>query len=236
VSIEFLESAAAALDDLVGEVVFVGGVTIELWITDPGAPPPRPTLDVDVVVQVTSRTAFYEFEAKLRAHGFREDQESGVICRWRHRDSGLILDAMPARADILGFENRWQGAAIPHAVERRLPSGARIQAASPPYLLAMKLEAFKGRGRDDFVGSRDFADIVGLVDGRAELLTEAVDADEELREYIADEISQLLEHPRLMDGVAAGLRGDAGSQARADLVVLPALKRLAEMRTDSVRD
>jgi hypothetical protein len=57
VSIELLEAASAALDDLLPEVVFVGGATVELWITDPGAPPARPTKDVDVVVEVASRGA-----------------------------------------------------------------------------------------------------------------------------------------------------------------------------------
>jgi hypothetical protein len=119
VNIELLELAAAALGELLSEVVFVGGATVELWITDPFAPPPRPTKDVDVVVEVTTRTAFHEFEAKLRANGFAEDQEDRVICRWRHSESAFILDAMPARADILGFANRWQGASIPHALTTR---------------------------------------------------------------------------------------------------------------------
>ena len=35
-NVELLELAAAALDDLLAEVVFVGGATVELWITDPG--------------------------------------------------------------------------------------------------------------------------------------------------------------------------------------------------------
>jgi hypothetical protein len=42
-SIDLLERGAAALGDLVDEVVFVGGATVTLWITDPAAPPPRPT-------------------------------------------------------------------------------------------------------------------------------------------------------------------------------------------------
>lgn len=54
-SIELLERAALVLGPLAEEVVFVGGATVVLWITDPGAPPPRPTLDVDVVVEVTTR-------------------------------------------------------------------------------------------------------------------------------------------------------------------------------------
>jgi hypothetical protein len=38
-NLELLELAVAALGDLVDEVVFVGGATIGLWITDPAAPP-----------------------------------------------------------------------------------------------------------------------------------------------------------------------------------------------------
>jgi hypothetical protein len=159
VSIELLELAADGLGPLRDEVVFVGGATVTLWITDPGAPPVRPTKDVDVVVEVATRSAFHDFEARLRHRGFAEDREGDVICRWRHR-GGLILDAMPSEPGILGFENRWQGAAIPHAVDRELPSGSRIRAVSPPYLLATKLEAFKGRGNRDFLGSRDFGDIM----------------------------------------------------------------------------
>jgi hypothetical protein len=38
VSVELLQTAAATLGELVHDVVFVGGATITLWITDPGAP------------------------------------------------------------------------------------------------------------------------------------------------------------------------------------------------------
>lgn len=166
-SIELLELAAGSLADLVPEVVFLGGATVALWITDPAAPPVRPTKDVDVVAEVTTRRGFHEFEERLRAQGFAEDQDDGVMCRWRHAETGLILDAMPADAGLLGFDNRWQAAAIPYSVDRGLPSGAVIRAASAPYLVATKLEAFKGRGRGDLLGSRDFGDLIAIVDGRA---------------------------------------------------------------------
>jgi hypothetical protein len=50
VNVELLERAAQALDDLLDEVVFVGGATLELWMTRRGAVEVRPTEDVDVVV------------------------------------------------------------------------------------------------------------------------------------------------------------------------------------------
>jgi hypothetical protein len=231
VSIELLERAAVALGSLLDEVVFVGGATVTLWITDPAAPTPRPTKDVDVVVEVASRTALHDFEARLRAQGFAEDTGSTVICRWRFHDridDDLILDAMPADASLLGFENRWQGAALPYAVERRLPSGVVIRAIPPPDLMATKLEAFRGRGRGDHLGSHDLEDVVLLVDGRAELVEEVAAAPLELRAHLSAECAALLDEPRFLDAIFGFLRPDVASQARAELIVLPRLRTIAD--------
>jgi predicted nucleotidyltransferase len=173
-STDLLELGATVLgDDLVDEVVFVGGATITLWITDPAAPPPRPTKDVDVIVEVATRADYYAFEERLRAAGFTDD--GNVICRWRHRGSGLILDAMPTDAALLGFENQWQRESFPHAVVVDLPSGTQIRAVPPQFLLATKIEAHLGRGAGDLLSSRDFADIVDRVlDGvQGQLLPDA---------------------------------------------------------------
>lgn len=229
-SIELLEQATTALGDLLDRVVFVGGATITLWITDPNAPPPRPTKDVDVVVEVVTRSAFHDFEAQLRRKGFTEDQQSRVICRWNHKPSALILDAMPADASILGFANRWQRAALPFAVERTLPSGAKLRAVSPPYLLATKIEAFHGRGRNDFLASADFEDIIALLDGREELAEEVRQADDELRAYVADELQRLIDNPRFSDGLFGALRPQATRQARAEAVVLPRAAEIIRAR------
>jgi hypothetical protein len=226
VSTDLLELAADALGELLDDVVFLGGATIGLWVTDPAAPPARVTNDVDVVVEVATRLAFYEFEDRLRAARFNEDVESGVVCRWRHRDSDLVLDAMPQEPSILGFENRWQGPAASHASKRALPSGARIRAAAPAYLLATKIEAFHGRGKEDFIASRDFEDIITLIDGRAEIVDEVRQCEPALRSYLTEELQTLTAHPRFRDGVAAALPGDAASQARADLSVMPRIREL----------
>jgi predicted nucleotidyltransferase len=221
-SIDLLELGASVLGDLVNEVVFVGGATITLWITDPAAPPPRPTKDVDVIVEVATRADYHAFEERLRAVGLADDGE--VICRWQHRESGLILDAMPTDAALLGFENRWQRESFSFAEAVELPSGSRIRAVSPPFLVATKVEAHLGRAHNDLMGSRDFADIVALVDGRAELGAEIRSAPLELRSYLRVSLARLLDEDRILDGVQAQLLPDAASQARAEAVVLPRMR------------
>lgn len=226
-SIELLERGAAALGPLLDQVAFVGDATVALWITDPGAPAARPTKDVDVVIEVTTRSALHAFETALRQRGFSNDAESSVICRWRHDAYDLTLDAMPAAGGLLGFENPWQSAALPYAEWSALPSGARIRAATPPYLIATKLYAFSGRGGGDHLGSRDLEDIILLIDGREELVDELADADADVRAFIAAEIGALLDERRFTDAVFGFLRTDAASQERADSIILPALRALA---------
>lgn len=165
------------------------------------------------------------------ARGFREDTESTVICRWRYNDDDgdddLILDAMPAAGGLLGFDNPWQTAAMPHAAPHSLPSGTEIRAIPPPYLVATKLAAFSSRGRGDHFGSPDLEDIILLVDGREELVTEVFEAADDVRRYVATEVGALLDQPRFIDAIFAFLRPDIGSQARAESIVLPRLHELA---------
>ena len=230
-SIELLERAVVGLGPLAAEVMFVGGATVSLWITDPAAPPPRPTKDVDVVVGIFTRADLHAFEERLRATGLREDRESGVICRWRAGSGGLddlILDVMPAEATLMGFANRWQVAALPHALEKRLPSGTTLQVIAPPFLLATKIEAFRGRGHGDHLVSRDLEDVVTLVDGRAEIVDDARRAPEDVREFLAAEVGALLNDDGFRRALPGFLRPDAASQARLAEVVVPRLQALAE--------
>lgn len=94
-SIELLEEAAAALGELTDEVVFLGAATLPLWITDPAAPPVRPTADVDVIVEVTTLIAYNEFEQRLRKVGFRD--EGTMIGRFLLGGSDLACRGGPRR-------------------------------------------------------------------------------------------------------------------------------------------
>lgn len=229
-SIALLEQAAGALgSSLCEEVVFIGGACIVLWLTDPSSPSPRPTKDVDVIVGVRSRLGYEQFSERMRARSFSEDMQSSVICRWRHDRAEVLLDTMPDNPAILGFASPCQAAALAHAVERELPSGAVIRAASAPYLLATKIEAFNDRGRDDVIVSRDFEDIITLIDGRAELPEEVRAAPSAVRAYLAAQLAELRGTPDFLLNVAAMLRPDPASQARAETVVLPRIDRIAMM-------
>lgn len=214
-----LEAAASVLGPVVDEVVFVGGATVYLWITEPGAPPVRATEDVDVVCEVASRVEYYRLGERLRERGLQEAAGEPVLCRWRSADPQLVLDVMPTDAGILGFSNPWYEEAIATAETVTLDSGADISAATPVVLVATKLAAWKGRGKGDLLRSLDIHDVLTLVDGRRELAAEIEAAGPDLRTYVRDELVKLQaerDFDYAVDGATAGY-GPVGAD-RADLV------------------
>jgi hypothetical protein len=225
-NLKMLEMAADHLGSLLEEVVFLGGATVEIWISDPAAPEFRPTVDVDVVVEIVTRNDYYRFQERVLECGFVHDVESGVICRFEHPATGLILDVMPTEPAILGFENRWQGEAFLHAQQFPLPNGTRIKVVEPPYLLATKLDAFRSRGDQDFLGSRDFSDVVSLLDGREELIDEVKGSGEKLRGYVAGQLRELSSNPEFDRGLEGALPSSPESRERVDRVLWPRVKEL----------
>lgn len=226
-SLDLLERVAIRLGPLKKDVVFVGGAVTELLVTDPGAAEPRMTSDIDAIVEVATRSGYYEFTAKLRAAGFAEDRsEDAPLCRWVV--DGIKVDLMPSDGEVLGFSNRWYAETMRHAEKRTLPGGVEVRVASAPYFLATKLEAFAGRGGGDFTASHDLEDFIAVVDGRPTLLEEVRTSPESVRSHLSQRIAEFLGKGEFLDAVAGHLPPDEASQQRAPLLLkrLEALSRL----------
>jgi hypothetical protein len=97
-----------------------------------------------------------------------------------------------------------------------------------PYFLATKLEAFDFRGKKDYLLSRDMEDIVTLLDGRSEIVSDIQHADEELKKYLIVEFSMLLKERDFLDALPGYLPPDASSQNRSTLIMdrLEAITRI----------
>src|SRR5512146_1695557 len=99
-NLELLTGVARLLRPLLDDLVFVGGCTTALLITDPAAAEVRPTYDVDSIAAITSYAEYAAFSERLRRLGFTEDQSEGApICRWAHGE--IRLDVMPTDEGIL---------------------------------------------------------------------------------------------------------------------------------------
>ncbi len=198
-----LQFVADRLGRLCDEVVFLGGCTTALFITNTATPDVRYTLDVDCIVDVISLKAYHQFEEKIKTCGFKKSMQDSVICRWRYDD--VILDVMPTDLKILGFSNRWYKAAVQNAQYFQISDEIQIKIVTSPYFLATKLEAFKTRGGSDYFASHDFEDIISVIDGRIELIWELDQADSGVRKYLADSFSHMYESRYFHDALPGHL-------------------------------
>lgn len=216
--------AAEALQPLLSELVFVGGCVTGLLLTDPAAPSPRGTLDVDAIAEITSYEQYSRFGDRLRTLGFSEDLSEGApLCRWVK--DRTILDVMPLDERILGFSNRWYRAAAERSTWTTIGNEIHVRMITAPYFMATKFEAFRGRGNRDYMGSHDLEDLIAVVDGRESLAFEIRQEAGELCMFIREEVSRLLQDANFIDSLPGHLLPDAVSQARLPLVT----RRLAEL-------
>lgn len=225
-NLAILSTVAAALCTLRDAVVFVGGCATGLLVTNVRAQPIRMTDDVDLVAHVVSKHEFHALERQFEALGFTHDMRADApICRWKCKD--VTVDLMPTDEGILGFHNRWYALAVESALTVTLPNQMKIKLIAAPVFIGTKLEAFKGRGNNDYMASHDLEDIITVVDGRQTLLEEIGQSPRVLREYLALEFKQLLANRDFMDALRGQLPTDIGSQARVPTL----LKKLKALST-----
>lgn len=213
--LHMLETVAEALgSDLRERLVFVGGCTTALFITDEiTLEDVRATDDVDLIVDLAGYLEWAQLQEQLRHKGFSESPEDEVYCRMRLGE--LKVDFMPDDAEILGFSNRWYAKGIETAVTHPLTEALNIKLLTPDLFIATKLEAFLGRGGGDLFTSRDMEDILLLVDGREELFDEVQSAEDDIRRFIAEQLSLLQNDYDFDDFLAGNIRGPEG---RVDIV------------------
>lgn len=214
--IESLTLVAERLSQLETEIVFTGGAVVGLLLTDAVAPDVRPTKDIDAVVAITRYSEYALLQDQLRKLGFSHDID-GPNCRFILH--GLQVDLMPTEGDVLGFANCWYRFAMISATAYVLPNGQSIKLVSAPAFIATKLEAFRGRGNNDYIMSHDIADILAVIDGRPELVDEINSSPKDVKKYICAYFSQFLSERTFTDAISAHLPPDEASQARQSTIL-----------------
>jgi hypothetical protein len=91
-NVAMLQTVAIGLEELKDVMVFVGGSVAELYTSDPAASDIRPTLDVDCVIELSSRIALVRLEENLRTKRFAHDMSpEAPICRWIYQNINMII-------------------------------------------------------------------------------------------------------------------------------------------------
>lgn len=208
---------ANRLGELCSEVTFVGGCITGLLITDKAAPDVRFTTDVDCIINAVTKHEYHSLSEKLRNKGFKEMSFGNhPICRWDC--DGVLIDVMPTDKSVLGFSNRWYKDAENNAVYKNLNDIMKIKVISAPYFLATKLEAFKDRGKQDFLLSHDLEDIIAVIDGRPEIVGDISEVQDNLKSYLSTEFNTLVNNLQFMQALPGHLNYSYESDVRKNIV------------------
>lgn len=190
ISIDVIKKIARALGDLNDRVVYVGGAVVSLYIDDPAADDVRPTQDIDISLEITSSGQLENLRQELATRRFIQNAEDTVMCRFRYE--GIPVDVMATEEIGWAPANSWFRPGFDHLQVLELEPGLNIRILSIAYFLATKFEAFNDRGGNDPRTSKDFEDIVYVLDNHTNLVNEIITAPDDVKGFLIERFNELL--------------------------------------------
>ena len=198
----FIEKIALALGELNEKVAFVGGAVVGLYANDLAAEDVRPTKDIDITLQIASLGQLETLREELVAKGFKQYADEDVICRFRYE--GILVDVMSTYPVGWAPANRWFAPGFKHLTRKQV-GNTSIQLLSCPYFLATKFDAHYDRGRTDPRTSKDFEDIVYLLDYVSDLEEQISVAPKDVKSYLKAEFESVLKDSVSQEAIMAQL-------------------------------
>ena len=208
---------AQELDSVGLSFAFLGGCAVWLLVDRPDLTDFRPTEDVDVIIEVVTLGELYKLEEQLRVAGFQHDMSEGApICRWIVKE--CRVDIMPIDSRELGMNSQWFREALESAQLVTVDGTLQAKVITSPLFLATKLAAFQDRGHSDLFGSHDVEDIVTITDGCENIVQQVGNSSPDVRKFIADGFSVIMQHPEFNDALFGHLSAAFGARERVEEV------------------
>lgn len=200
INLGIVKKVAKALGELNDQVAYVGGATVSLYADDPAADDVRPTKDIDIVLHILSFSELTAIQEKLSQKGIQPDSESEIVCRFKYED--VLIDVMSTKEVGWAPSNIWFEPGFKNLICYQV-ADIKIKIFPVSYFLATKFAAFHDRGSDPRT-SKDFEDIVYVLDNRLNLVEELLESPEDVRNYLAFELHEL-QHADKMEAIQAHL-------------------------------
>lgn len=197
-----IEKIALALGELNEKVAFVGGSVVSFYATDWAAEDVRPTKDIDITLQIVSLGQLEALREELVHKGFQQSADESVICRFIYDD--ILVDIMSTNAIGWAPANRWFAPGFEHLMLKQV-GNVTIRLLTLPYFLATKLDAHSDRGSTDPRTSKDFEDIVYLLDYALDIQQQILKAPEDVRTYLKSQFAAILKDSVSQEAIIAQL-------------------------------
>lgn len=209
-----VKKVAAALGELNEQVAYVGGATVSIYADDPAAEDVRPTKDIDIMLNIVSFAELTALQETLAKKGIHPDAEAKIACRFKYED--VIIDVMSTKEIGWAPSDPWFEPGFRNLVSYSVDEQTTIRIFPVSYFLATKFSAFHDRGGDPRT-SKDFEDIVYVLDNRLDIVSEIRQAPIDVREYLENELKAFLDD-ELIEGISAHLSPYSGEDRFAMLM------------------
>lgn len=193
---------AVALCEFNERVVYVGGAVVSLYANDPAADDVRPTGDLDISMEIASLGDLEKLREELNKKGFVQKSEDKVICRFRYDD--IKVDIMATKEIGWAPTNDWFKPGFNHLQEATI-DGHKIRILPLSYYLATKFSAFHDRGKKEPRTSKDFEDIIYVLDNRIDLVEHINQAPADVKKYLLAEFKKVLADSVLREAIFGNL-------------------------------
>ncbi len=190
INLRIVEKVASTLKELNDEVIYVGGAVVSLYATDEGAEQPRPTMDIDISVQISTYSQMDQLRIKLATKKIYPAPTETVMYRYSFDD--ILIDFIPYKETPLGPTNRWLEPGFKKALTVTI-GDTKIKILPVSLFLATKWEAFKNRGGDPRM-SHDFEDIIYVIDNNLEIVEDLKNAENDVQDFLKDMSKEILSH------------------------------------------
>lgn len=184
-----VKKVASALGDLNDHVAYVGGAIVSIYADDPAADDVRPTKDVDIMLRVVSFSELASLQERLAEKGIVPDVESKINCRFKYDD--VVIDVMSTKQVGWAPSDPWFEPGFRNLFSYEIDSEITISIFPVSYFLATKFSAFHDRGTDPRT-SKDFEDIVYVLDNRLNIVDELRQSPSDVLIYLKNELKEFL--------------------------------------------
>jgi predicted nucleotidyltransferase len=213
-NIKVVEKVAKALEEINEEVIYVGGAIIHLYATEDGADQPRPTIDIDISVHISTYTQMDKLRVRLEKKQIYPAPEENIM--YRYTFEGILIDFIPIKDTPLGPTNRWFMPGFKRAIPYSIGE-IKINILPASLFLATKWEAHMNRGNDPRM-SHDFEDIMYVLDNNTELLADIKQAEKEVQDFLREMSEEILSDSSVNEIIECHLNS-ISAEERAELII-----------------
>lgn len=141
-------------------------------------------------MEITSLGQLEKLRQELANKGFYQSHKDTVVCRFHYDD--IAVDVMATEEVGWAPANKWVKPGFAHLKTIELEPALEIHILSLPYFLTSKFEAFKNRGINDPRMSKDFEDIVTVIDNNSQIVSEVLSAQEDAKTFLIQQFNHFL--------------------------------------------